>query len=71
MIDMTYDPEADAAYIHLARGKVAETREEGPFIYDVDRPENPGNRDTVREQDPRCRGMEQVAPARPFVRRRG
>lgn len=37
MIDMTYDPEADAAYIHLARGKAAETKEEGPFIYDVDR----------------------------------
>ena len=37
MIDMTYDSEADAAYIHLARGKVAETKEEGPFIYDVDR----------------------------------
>ena len=36
MIDMTYDPEADAAYIYLGRGKVAETREEGPFIYDVD-----------------------------------
>lgn len=36
MIDMTYDPEADAAYIHLGRGKVAATREEGPFLYDVD-----------------------------------
>ena len=36
MIDMTYDPEADTAYIYFGRGKVAETREEGPFLYDVD-----------------------------------
>ena len=36
MIDMTYDPEADAAYIYLGRGKVAETKEQGPFLYDVD-----------------------------------
>ncbi|MEO3997584.1 DUF2283 domain-containing protein [Mesorhizobium sp. CAU 1732] len=36
MIDMTYDPEADAAYIYLAKGKVAETAEAGPFIYDKD-----------------------------------
>ena len=36
MIDMTYDPEADAAYIYLGRGKVAATKEEGPFLYDVD-----------------------------------
>jgi uncharacterized protein YuzE len=36
MIDMTYDPEADAAYIYLGRGKVAATKEQGPFIYDVD-----------------------------------
>ena len=36
MIDMTYDPEADAVSIYLGRGKVAETKEEGPFIYDVD-----------------------------------
>jgi uncharacterized protein YuzE len=36
MIDMTYDPEADAAYIYLGRGKIVETAEAGPFIYDVD-----------------------------------
>jgi uncharacterized protein YuzE len=36
MIDMTYDPEADAAYIYFGRGKVAATKEEGPFLYDVD-----------------------------------
>lgn len=36
MIDMAYDPEADAAYIYLGRGKVVETKEKGPFIYDVD-----------------------------------
>lgn len=35
MIDMTYDPEADAAYISLARGKVEATEEAGPFLYDV------------------------------------
>jgi uncharacterized protein YuzE len=37
MIDMTYDPEADTIYIHLARGKVDGTDESGPFIYDVDK----------------------------------
>lgn len=36
MIDMTYDPEADAAYIRVAVGKVAETAEAGPFVYDMD-----------------------------------
>jgi uncharacterized protein YuzE len=36
MIDMTYDPEADAIYIRMARGKVDTTDEAGPFIYDVD-----------------------------------
>jgi len=36
MIDMTYDPEADAAYIYLGRGKIWKTEEAGPFIYDVD-----------------------------------
>jgi uncharacterized protein YuzE len=39
MIDMTYDPEADAAYIYFTRigpGGVDHTEEAGPFIYDVD-----------------------------------
>jgi uncharacterized protein YuzE len=36
MIDMTYDPEADAAYIHLGRGKIDHQEEHGPFICDVD-----------------------------------
>ena len=36
MIDMTYDPEADAVYIYLSRGKPDHTEEAGPFIYDVD-----------------------------------
>jgi uncharacterized protein YuzE len=36
MIDMTYDPEADAVYMYLGRGKVARTEEAGPFIYDLD-----------------------------------
>ena len=33
--DITYDPEADAVYIAVARGKVDRTEEAGPFIYDV------------------------------------
>ena len=36
MIDMTYDPEADAVYVYIGRGKVDRTEEAGPFIYDVD-----------------------------------
>lgn len=36
MTDMTYDPEADAAYIYLGTGKIDHTEEAGPFIYDVD-----------------------------------
>ncbi len=36
MIDMTYDPEADAVYIYLSRGKSDRTEEAGPFIYDLD-----------------------------------
>ena len=35
MTDITYDPEADAVYIAVARGKVDRTEEAGPFIYDV------------------------------------
>ena len=31
-----YDPEADAVYLYVGNGKIAETREDGPFIYDVD-----------------------------------
>jgi hypothetical protein len=36
MTDITYDPEADAVYIAVGRGKVDLTEETGPFIYDVD-----------------------------------
>jgi uncharacterized protein YuzE len=36
MIDITYDPESDAAYVHLGKGKVSDTKEAGPFLYDVD-----------------------------------
>ncbi|MFN3549725.1 MAG: DUF2283 domain-containing protein [Mesorhizobium sp.] len=36
MIDMTCDPEVDAAYIRIAAGTVARTAEAGPFIYDMD-----------------------------------
>jgi uncharacterized protein YuzE len=36
MIDMTYDPEADAVYMYIGRGKVDHTEEAGPFIYDLD-----------------------------------
>jgi uncharacterized protein YuzE len=36
MIDMTYDPDADALYIFLGRGEIARQEEVGPFICDVD-----------------------------------
>jgi uncharacterized protein YuzE len=36
MIDITYDPEADAVYIYPGRAEVDRTEEAGPFIYDVD-----------------------------------
>ena len=36
MIDMTYDPEADAVYVYLGRGEIARQEEAGPFVYDVD-----------------------------------
>jgi uncharacterized protein YuzE len=36
MTDVTYDPEADAVYLRIGRGKVDHTEEAGPFIYDVD-----------------------------------
>lgn len=36
MTDMTYDPEADAIYIRIGKGKFNRTEEAGPLIYDVD-----------------------------------
>jgi uncharacterized protein YuzE len=36
MTDITYDPEADAVYFSIGRGKIDRTEEAGPFIYDVD-----------------------------------
>ena len=36
MIDISYDPEADAVYITIGRGDIDRTEEAGPFIYDVD-----------------------------------
>jgi uncharacterized protein YuzE len=36
MIDMTYDPEADAAYIYLSRGTIDHQEVAGPFIQNVD-----------------------------------
>lgn len=36
MTDITYDPEADAVYIIIGRGKFDRTEEAGPFTYDVD-----------------------------------
>ena len=36
MIDVTYDPEADAVYIRVGRGTIDRQEEAGPFIYDVD-----------------------------------
>ena len=35
MMDVTYDPEADAVYVRIGQGQVAQTREAGPFIYDL------------------------------------
>ena len=35
MIDVTYDPEADAVYMYIGRGKIDHQEEAGPFIYDV------------------------------------
>lgn len=36
MTRVTYDPEADAIYIRIGKGKVDQTDEAGPFIYDLD-----------------------------------
>jgi len=36
MIDLTYDPEADAVYIHVADDKIDRQDEAGPFICDMD-----------------------------------
>jgi uncharacterized protein YuzE len=36
MTDISYDPEADAVYITIGRGKFDRTEQAGPFIYDVD-----------------------------------
>jgi uncharacterized protein YuzE len=36
MTDITYDPEADAVYIHLGVGKIHRQAEAGPFICDMD-----------------------------------
>jgi uncharacterized protein YuzE len=36
MIDLTYDPEADAVYLYFSGRKIDRTEEAGPFVYDVD-----------------------------------
>ena len=36
MIDVTYDPEADAVYIYLAPGDIDHQKVMDPFIHDVD-----------------------------------
>ena len=36
MPEITYDPEVDAVYIALVRGKVERTKEARPFLYDLD-----------------------------------
>jgi uncharacterized protein YuzE len=36
MIDMTYDPEADAVYVYLGRSKIDHQQEAGPSILDLD-----------------------------------
>jgi uncharacterized protein YuzE len=32
MTEVTYDPEADAVYIAVGRGRVDQTEEAGPFV---------------------------------------
>jgi len=36
MIDMTYDPEADAVYMYVGRAKIDHQEEAGPFVLDMD-----------------------------------
>ena len=36
MTDTTYDPESDAVYITVGRGRVARTKKNGRFVYDLD-----------------------------------
>ena len=36
MIDITYDPDADAVYLYVGTGTFDHTDEAGPFVYDVD-----------------------------------
>jgi uncharacterized protein YuzE len=36
MTDTTYDAEADAVYLTVGRGKVARTKKNGRFVYDLD-----------------------------------
>ena len=55
MTDMTYDPEADAVYIRVGAGKVENTEEAGPFIYDLDQHGRIlGNRDPECDQGARA-----------------
>lgn len=36
MIDMTYDPEADAVYMNFGHSKIDHQQEASPFILDLD-----------------------------------
>lgn len=36
MIDITYDPEADAVHFYIGKGTLDHTEEAGPFFYDAD-----------------------------------
>ena len=36
MVDVTYDPEADAAYFSVGRGTIERQRSVAPFVLDVD-----------------------------------
>ena len=36
MPEITYDPEADAVYITVGRSRVARTKKNGRFVYDLD-----------------------------------
>jgi uncharacterized protein YuzE len=63
MIDMTYDPEADAVYFRIGRGKILESEETGPFLYDVDGEGRILAIEIVAAEDPRARPLAACPPA--------
>ena len=64
MPEITYDPEADAVYITLVRGKVERTKEARPFLYDLDAEGHiVGIEIPVREQGAGARRLEKSKAA--------